>query len=117
MHGYSYSWQYSCWLCSLPLHQWRDSDIRPGRHLEPCFLRFHAHASPAVEPCCTGCCSATQLKCAEGLPEQVTEASLEDDSFLQKFHHALLEVGRGSVREFFKGSDALHFQPHLQRHM
>lgn len=47
-----------------------------------------------------GHCSATQLKCAEGLPEQVTEASLEDDSFLQKFHHALLEVGRGGARGF-----------------
>lgn len=35
---------------------------------------------------------AQQMGCGEGLPEQATEAMLEDDAFLQKFHHALLEV-------------------------
>lgn len=33
-----------------------------------------------------------QLKCEEGLPEQASEEMLQDDGFLQKFHHALLEV-------------------------
>eukprot|EP00878_Enallax_costatus_P037220 GHUV01042027.1.p2 GENE.GHUV01042027.1~~GHUV01042027.1.p2 ORF type:complete len:102 (+),score=16.99 GHUV01042027.1:125-430(+) len=35
---------------------------------------------------------AVQLGCAEGLPESVPEELLQDDGFLQKFHHALLEV-------------------------
>jgi multifunctional methyltransferase subunit TRM112 len=33
-----------------------------------------------------------QLGCREGLPEQVSEEMLQDDSFLRAFHHALLEV-------------------------
>ena len=36
--------------------------------------------------------SPVQLGCQEGLPEQATEEMLQDDSFLKKFHHALLEV-------------------------
>lgn len=35
---------------------------------------------------------AVQLGCIEGLPESVPEELLQDDTFLQKFHHALLEV-------------------------
>lgn len=33
-----------------------------------------------------------QLGCGDGLPQQVTEELLQDDAFLQKLHHALLEV-------------------------
>jgi hypothetical protein len=33
-----------------------------------------------------------QLNCAEGFPEAVSEELLQDDGFLQRFHHALLEV-------------------------
>jgi hypothetical protein len=33
-----------------------------------------------------------QMSCAEGLPAEVTEELLENDDFLQKFHHALLQV-------------------------
>lgn len=40
--------------------------------------------------CC--CCCCLQLGCAEGLPDAVSEELLQDDGFLQKFHHALLEV-------------------------
>jgi multifunctional methyltransferase subunit TRM112 len=32
------------------------------------------------------------LEGVEGLPEVATEEMLEDDDFLQAFHHALLEV-------------------------
>jgi hypothetical protein len=39
-----------------------------------------------------------QLGCAEGLPEKVTEDLLSDDGFLQKFHHALMEVRQCSRR-------------------
>lgn len=35
---------------------------------------------------------AQALNCGEGLPEAVSEELLQDDAFLQKFHHALLEV-------------------------
>ncbi|KAF6258929.1 hypothetical protein COO60DRAFT_1270426 [Scenedesmus sp. NREL 46B-D3] len=35
---------------------------------------------------------AQALSCAEGLPEAVSEELLQDDAFLQRFHHALLEV-------------------------
>ncbi|KAI8473991.1 MAG: hypothetical protein J3K34DRAFT_409152 [Monoraphidium minutum] len=35
---------------------------------------------------------ARALNCAEGLPEAVSEATLQDEAFLQSFHHALLEV-------------------------
>ena len=35
---------------------------------------------------------ATQMNCQEGLPAEASEAMLQDDAFLQKFHHALLEV-------------------------
>lgn len=35
---------------------------------------------------------AESLNCREGLPETATPEMLEDDAFLQKFHHALLEV-------------------------
>lgn len=38
-------------------------------------------------------CCALQLGCREGLPEVATEDMLQDDGFLQRFHHALLEVG------------------------
>jgi hypothetical protein len=41
--------------------------------------------------CCV-LCVAVQLNCGEGLPEAVSEELLQDDAFLQKFHHALLEV-------------------------
>jgi hypothetical protein len=34
-----------------------------------------------------------QLGCAEGLPAAVTDELLQEDAFLQRFHHALLEVG------------------------
>jgi hypothetical protein len=33
-----------------------------------------------------------QLGVSDGLPAEVTEELLQDDSFMQKFHHALLEV-------------------------
>lgn len=36
--------------------------------------------------------AAAQMNCQEGLPAEASEAMLEDDGFLQKFHHALLEV-------------------------
>ena len=42
--------------------------------------------------CYTSSPSPVQLGCQEGLPEQATEEMLQDDSFLKKFHHALLEV-------------------------
>jgi hypothetical protein len=32
------------------------------------------------------------MGCHEGLPELATEELLQDDAFLQKFHHALLEA-------------------------
>eukprot|EP00877_Chromochloris_zofingiensis_P012423 jgi/Chrzof1/7434/Cz02g23160.t1 len=35
---------------------------------------------------------ARALHCADGLPEEVTDEMLQDDGFLQAFHHALLEV-------------------------
>uniref|UniRef100_A0A7S0WW86 Multifunctional methyltransferase subunit TRM112-like protein n=1 Tax=Chlamydomonas leiostraca TaxID=1034604 RepID=A0A7S0WW86_9CHLO len=35
---------------------------------------------------------AQSLGCREGLPEAASEEMLQDDSFLQRFHHALLEV-------------------------
>lgn len=34
----------------------------------------------------------SQLNCAEGLPEAVSEEMLQDEAFLRPFHHALLEV-------------------------
>lgn len=35
---------------------------------------------------------AHALGCGEGLPSAVTDELLQDDAFMQKFHHALLEV-------------------------
>jgi len=35
---------------------------------------------------------ASQMGCREGLPEVATAEMLQNDSFLKKFHHALLEV-------------------------
>ncbi|KAG1680207.1 hypothetical protein FOA52_000321 [Chlamydomonas sp. UWO 241] len=35
---------------------------------------------------------ARALKCEAGLPDVATPEMLEDNDFLQKFHHALLEV-------------------------
>mmetsp|Transcript_18376 Transcript_18376/g.54856 ORF Transcript_18376/g.54856 Transcript_18376/m.54856 type:complete len:96 (+) Transcript_18376:140-427(+) len=35
---------------------------------------------------------AKSLKCADGLPETATPDMLDNSLFLQKFHHALLEV-------------------------
>ncbi|KXZ56045.1 hypothetical protein GPECTOR_2g1597 [Gonium pectorale] len=36
--------------------------------------------------------TSTQMGCREGLPEEATEAALEDEQFQKTFHHALLEV-------------------------
>lgn len=52
-------------------------------------IRHHWHAAVLC------LCCVLQLGCGEGLPEAVTEELLQDDGFLQKFHHALLEVRRG----------------------
>jgi hypothetical protein len=38
------------------------------------------------------CLLLQQLGVGDGLPAEVTEELLQDDSFMQKFHHALLEV-------------------------
>lgn len=46
-----------------------------------------------------------QLGCGEGLPESVPEELLQDDGFLQKFHHALLEV-----REHYVNGNITDFQ-------
>ncbi|KAG2452559.1 hypothetical protein HYH02_002796 [Chlamydomonas schloesseri] len=35
---------------------------------------------------------AVSLGCREGLPEEANESMLEDEGFLKRFHHALLEV-------------------------
>ncbi|KAG2494484.1 hypothetical protein HYH03_007253 [Edaphochlamys debaryana] len=35
---------------------------------------------------------AQAMNCREGLPEEATEALLEDEGFQKTFHHALLEV-------------------------
>ncbi|PNW74729.1 hypothetical protein CHLRE_12g512550v5 [Chlamydomonas reinhardtii] len=35
---------------------------------------------------------AQSLGCREGLPEEAAESMLEDEGFLKRFHHALLEV-------------------------
>lgn len=59
---------------------------------------------------------AMQLNCAEGLPELVTEELLQDDGFLQKFHHALLEVRTarcGLAASSYSMGDQ-HFQPPSQ---
>lgn len=48
----------------------------------------------ASGPVCSTC---VQLGCGDGLPAEVTEELLGDDGFMQKFHHALLEVRCGSV--------------------
>jgi hypothetical protein len=39
-----------------------------------------------------------QMGCGDGLPAEVTEEMLQDDSFLQTFHHALLEVRAAQCR-------------------
>ncbi|CAM9229832.1 unnamed protein product, partial [Sphacelaria rigidula] len=36
--------------------------------------------------------AAVALECGEGLPEEVTDEMKEDEEFLQKVHHALMEV-------------------------
>mmetsp|Transcript_12326 Transcript_12326/g.21824 ORF Transcript_12326/g.21824 Transcript_12326/m.21824 type:complete len:124 (-) Transcript_12326:363-734(-) len=35
---------------------------------------------------------AQSLGCQEGLPTEVSESMLENDDFLRRFHHALMEV-------------------------
>lgn len=60
----------------------RDADYNPD-FLKHMFSRIDWPAFLA---------GAEGLGCREGLPEHVTEDMLSDDSFLQKFHHALLEV-------------------------
>jgi multifunctional methyltransferase subunit TRM112 len=48
-----------------------------------------------------------QLNCAEGLPEAVSEELLQDDAFLQRFHHALLEVRAAAGAAAAASADAL----------
>lgn len=60
----------------------RDADYNPD-FLKHIFPRINWPAFLA---------GAESLGCREGLPDAATEAMLDDDTFLQKFHHALLEV-------------------------
>lgn len=80
------------------------------KQVSPCLIRDTQQESgeadydmsgPDTGSCCpcAACCTPPlcalvllQMSCAEGLPAEVTEELLENDDFLQKFHHALLQV-------------------------
>lgn len=67
--------------------------LHPLTNLRPSWLAadFLRHIFPRINwPAFIQ--GATQLKCQDGLPAEASEGMLQDDSFLQKFHHALLEV-------------------------
>jgi hypothetical protein len=55
------------------------------------------------------------MSCAEGLPAEVTEELLEDDDFLQKFHHALLQVSCAAILGLLRGLLQRLLQGLLQR--
>lgn len=57
---------------------------------------YMEHDSDSRPPLVLSSPKRVQLGCGDGLPAEVTEELLGDDGFMQKFHHALLEV-RGSV--------------------
>ncbi|PSC74830.1 multifunctional methyltransferase subunit TRM112 At1g22270 [Micractinium conductrix] len=54
---------------------------------EPDFLQ---HIFPRIQ--WAALCEAAAAMGVEGLPAEATEEMLEDDAFMKKFHHALLEV-------------------------
>lgn len=41
-----------------------------------------------------------QMGCGDNLPAEVTEEMLQDDGFLQTFHHALLEVSAAAAQTY-----------------
>lgn len=58
------------------------------------WLPWHINVADIYVLCCCCCwvCLLLQMGVGDGLPGEVTEELLQDDSFMQKFHHALLEV-------------------------